>query len=80
MGEDGPGSKSTDGSTVLTVFEEQRVRRMINHYLMLLSGIVAAPAQSIAAPPLLTASERHQVIEEWNRTEQDIRNIVCQSF
>jgi amino acid adenylation domain-containing protein len=68
--EDGYGKLTGSLQYSTDLFEAATVRRMINHYLMLLSGIAAIPAQSIAALPLLTASERHQAIEEWNRTEQ----------
>src|SRR6185312_4872058 len=52
------------------LFEAATVRRMINHYLMLISGIGTNPAQSIAVLPLLTSNEREQIVGEWNRTEQ----------
>jgi len=54
------------------LFEAVSITRMIDHYQMLLSGILAKPSQSIALLPLLTANERKQVIEEWNRTEHEI--------
>ena len=51
------------------LFEAATVARIIDHYRMLLSGIVANPSQPIAMLPLMTVQERKQVIEEWNRTE-----------
>jgi iturin family lipopeptide synthetase A len=51
------------------LFDPATISRMIEHYQTLLSGIVGDPKQPIAALPLLTAKEKKQVIEEWNRTE-----------
>jgi iturin family lipopeptide synthetase A len=51
------------------LFDAATMRRMIEHYQMLLSGVVENPKQPIAWLPLLTANERKQVTEEWNRTE-----------
>jgi amino acid adenylation domain-containing protein len=59
------------------LFEAATVTRMIGHYQMLLSGIVANPSQSIVVLPLLTAKERKQVIEEWNRTEAQYPREKC---
>ena len=59
-----------EGSIVYNtgLFEAATVARIIDHYRMLLSGIVANPSQPIAMLPLMTVQERKQVIEEWNRT------------
>jgi amino acid adenylation domain-containing protein len=53
------------------LFEKASMARMIDHFQMLLNGIVAEPTRSIATLPLLTADERKQVIEQWNRTEHE---------
>ncbi|HEV3040683.1 MAG TPA: amino acid adenylation domain-containing protein, partial [Candidatus Angelobacter sp.] len=50
------------------LFEAASIERMIGHYRMLLSGIVANPAQSIVELPLLGTEERQQILEAWNRT------------
>lgn len=70
FGEDRSGKLIGSLQYSTDLFEVATVRRMINHYLMLLSGIGANPAQSIAVLPLLTPNEREQVVQEWNRTEQ----------
>jgi amino acid adenylation domain-containing protein len=70
--EDGSGTLTSSLQYSTDLFEAASVTRMIAHYQMLLSGIVADPSQSIAVLPLLTAKERKQVIEEWNRTEHEI--------
>ncbi|MCC5616018.1 amino acid adenylation domain-containing protein [Nostoc sp. CHAB 5836] len=51
------------------LFEESSVQRMAAHLQMLLEGIIANPQQRLSELPLLTESERHQLIVEWNGTE-----------
>lgn len=53
------------------LFEAATITRWIEQFKVLLAGIVAAPEESIAAMPLLTAGERRQLLDEWNRTETD---------
>lgn len=50
------------------LFEESSARRMISHYEMLLSGIVANPEKPVDALVLLTHAERKQILIEWNQT------------
>ncbi|REK29491.1 MAG: amino acid adenylation domain-containing protein [Planctomycetota bacterium] len=52
------------------LFAEATVRRMLGHFRTLLEAAVADPTQEIGAMPLLTADERHQLLHEWNRSEQ----------
>ena len=42
--------------------------RMAGHFITLLEAIAADPARSVAALPLLTAVERHQLLVTWNAT------------
>ena len=42
--------------------------RMAGHFITLLEAMVADPARSVAALPLLTAAERHQLLVAWNDT------------
>ena len=56
------------------LFDTTTINRMIEHYQMLLRGIVENPKQPIAWLPLLTAKERKWVVEEWNRTE--VRDLL----
>jgi amino acid adenylation domain-containing protein len=51
------------------LFEAATIGRMIEQFKVLMEGIVADPEQSIAALPLLTPSERRQLVDEWNLTE-----------
>jgi len=59
------------------LFEAASVTRMIDHYRILLSGIVAKPDQPIAVLPLLAANELKQIVEEWNRTTVDFPTEEC---
>ncbi|MEH2206140.1 MAG: amino acid adenylation domain-containing protein [Nostoc sp.] len=51
------------------LFEESSIQRMAAHLQMLLEGIVANPQQCLSELPLLTESERCQLMLEWNDTE-----------
>ena len=50
------------------LFDEGTIQRLVGHYQQLLQGIVANPMQPINHLPLLTESERHQIVVEWNDT------------
>ena len=51
-----------------SLFDDQTITRMVEHYLILLEGIVADPDRPIAGLPLLADAERRQVLEGWNDT------------
>jgi iturin family lipopeptide synthetase A len=59
------------------MYDATTISRMIEHYQMLLSGVAANPKQPIAWLPLLTAKERKQVVEDWNRTEPQYPRDKC---
>jgi non-ribosomal peptide synthetase component F len=42
---------------------------MIDHYRILLEGIVANPEQPITTLPMLTEAERRQLLRQWNDTD-----------
>nr|QEO74874.1 condensation domain-containing protein [uncultured bacterium] len=48
------------------LFDATTIERMLNHYEVLLQGIVAEPNQSLALLPIMTQAERYQLLEEWN--------------
>ncbi|HXU07715.1 MAG TPA: amino acid adenylation domain-containing protein, partial [Blastocatellia bacterium] len=54
------------------LFDSTRISRMVDHFQVLLEGVVADPARKISELPLLTAAEREQLLVEWNQTETDI--------
>src|ERR1043166_6005583 len=51
------------------LFDRSRMVRMLKHCSTLLQSIVDDPNQSISRLNLLDASERRQVLLDWNRTE-----------
>jgi amino acid adenylation domain-containing protein len=48
------------------LFDAATIERMLNHYQVLLEGLVAEPNQSLALLPLLTPAEVRQLLDEWN--------------
>jgi amino acid adenylation domain-containing protein len=56
------------GATIeynMALFEEPTILRMMQHYRMLLEGIVRDPLQPIANIPMLTAEEEEQILTGW---------------
>ncbi|MGO9110862.1 MAG: amino acid adenylation domain-containing protein [Thermoguttaceae bacterium] len=56
----------TEYSTDL--FDDRRIERMMWHLRVLLQSALANPDQRIGELPLLTETERHQLLVEWNDT------------
>src|SRR6185369_4734329 len=54
------------------LFEAATIERLASHFQTLLEGIVANADARIADLPLLTASERRQLLVEWNETPQPL--------
>ena len=50
------------------LFEAPRIARMVQHFEMLLNGVIANPAARIGQLPLLSDSERHRLLIDWNAT------------
>ncbi|ETW97460.1 MAG: hypothetical protein ETSY2_44590, partial [Candidatus Entotheonella gemina] len=59
------------------LFEAAAITRLGRHLLTLLEGVVKAPDQPLSALPLLTASERHQLLAEWCAGEVAIPPDRC---
>jgi amino acid adenylation domain-containing protein len=53
------------------LFDVSTIERMIGHWLTILEGVAADPSTSLAALPMLTEHETHQILSEWNSTETD---------
>ena len=51
------------------LFDATTIQRWLGHWETLLEGMVAEPRRQIAALPVMTASERQQVLVDWNQTE-----------
>src|SRR5262245_37645002 len=59
------------------LFDAATVERMTQHFKTLLEGVVADADQRIDELRLLTESERHQLLVEWNDTATDYRHDRC---
>ncbi len=58
-------------------FDDATAGRMLRHVQTLLEGMAANPEQRLANVPLLTPSEGHQLLAEWNDTKTDYPRGVC---
>jgi len=59
------------------LFERPTIERLAGHLRVLLEGIVADPDVAIGALPLLSESERRQLLVEWNETSADYPREQC---
>ncbi|OKH20883.1 hypothetical protein NIES593_17295 [Hydrococcus rivularis NIES-593] len=51
------------------LFEANAIARMLEHFQILLSGIVTTPEREIATLPILTEAEREQLLVEFNQSK-----------
>ncbi len=51
------------------LFDSSRMARLAEHFSALLDAVVEDPEQPIAQLPLLSATERHRLLVEWNDTD-----------
>jgi amino acid adenylation domain-containing protein len=54
------------------LFDPATVRRWLGHLRVLLEGIAADPGARLSDLSLLTATEREQVMVDWNRTDAEV--------
>ncbi|MBG1271675.1 non-ribosomal peptide synthetase [Nostoc sp. WHI] len=59
------------------LFDDATIARMLGHFQILLEGIVTNPEQRIAQLPLLSESELHNLLVEWNNTQLDYPQDKC---
>jgi len=59
------------------LFDRAAIRRMLEHFKILLSSIVANPEQRIANLPLLSETERQWLLIECNNTRRDYPRSRC---
>src|SRR6185295_2970501 len=52
----------------LDLFEAQTAERLVRHLQLLIAELVREPDQRVTTHQLLTASEREQLVSEWNQT------------
>ncbi|MEH1894384.1 MAG: amino acid adenylation domain-containing protein [Nostoc sp.] len=53
------------------------ITRMLGHLQTLLEGMVSNPQQRLSELSLLTETERHQLLVEWNNTEVEYPQQLC---
>ncbi|WP_332769322.1 condensation domain-containing protein, partial [Phenylobacterium sp.] len=74
--ETGPGLRLTlDYATEL--FDEATVARFAQHLVRLFEQVSQEPELRLAAVDLLSAEERHQVVEAWNATDAAYPRDLC---
>ncbi|PZO15514.1 MAG: non-ribosomal peptide synthetase, partial [Leptolyngbya foveolarum] len=61
----------------LDLFDAPTIGRWFEHWQTLLTGIVAHPEQPLSELPLLPATEQHQVLVEWNKTQRNYAQVGC---
>lgn len=59
------------------LFDKETIERMGQHYQTILSAIVANPGQRISDLPLMTETERQQLLVEWNDTKTEVNDDLC---
>ncbi len=59
------------------LFDEATIFRIAGHYQTLLEEVAANPKQKISELPLLTETERHQLLVEWNNTRAEYPQDKC---
>jgi amino acid adenylation domain-containing protein len=59
------------------LFDETTIARIVDHFQVLLGGIVSDPTASLAALPLLGADERKRQIYDVNETNADYARDKC---
>ncbi|HEY9883152.1 MAG TPA: condensation domain-containing protein, partial [Thermosynechococcaceae cyanobacterium] len=59
------------------LFEAATITRILGHFQNLLEGIVSNPDQRLSDLPLLTPSERHQLLVDWNNTQAEYPTHLC---
>src|SRR5579863_3643096 len=57
--------------------ERASVERIAGYYLNLLAGAVANPETAVSRLPLLSESERQQLLVEWNQTAAEFPSAKC---
>ncbi|MBW4454433.1 MAG: amino acid adenylation domain-containing protein [Nostoc indistinguendum CM1-VF10] len=58
-------------------FDDDKIARMLGHLQTLILSMVDNHQQCLGELPLLTATERYQLLEEWNNTRVDYPQNQC---
>src|SRR5205085_977788 len=57
------------------LFGEDSIRLLLGHWQSLLASIVNTPQKRIGELTMLPEAELRQIVEEWNRTEAEYRQV-----
>jgi len=60
-----------------SLFDRATIERLAGYLVTLLAGVVAAPDVSIDDLPLMSAAQRHEVLEVWNDTAHPFDHGHC---
>ena len=72
-----PGSELSITIDYSSRFDTDTINRMLGHLQTLLEGILSNPQQRLSELPLLTESEQHKLLQEWNDTKVDYADKKC---
>ena len=61
----------------VNLFAPETVRRMARHFEILLEGIANHPEGPLSELPMLSDSEREQILVEWNKEGRDALPALC---
>jgi amino acid adenylation domain-containing protein len=59
------------------LFDADTIRRFLDHFQVLLEGVVADPRRRLSELPLLTEAEQRQLLVEWNATDTPFSRDAC---
>ena len=59
------------------LFESQTAERMLGQYQVLLQSALTNPQSKLSELPTLTAPERRQMLQDWNRTHREYPQSEC---
>jgi amino acid adenylation domain-containing protein len=59
------------------LFDASTLRRMAGHFQVLLESVLANPDAPLASASLLSPSERHQLLVEWNASDAEFPADTC---
>jgi amino acid adenylation domain-containing protein len=75
-------TESSDALTASVEFDtdlflHSTINRFLAHFITLLDSIVSFPDRRISQLPILTHSELHQILRQWNDTSADYPHHLC---
>ena len=59
------------------LFNPETITRIAGHYEMLISSVLSDPDQQVSMLPLLTETERPQLLVEWNDSQKNYPPDIC---